>query len=103
MKFKGIKVIIGLSCLVFIFLLMSSVLAAEEPEEEHNLGQDFTKPLKRLDIRYEFEKNTGDQEQSTMKLRADVPFNLENGWKMSMRFDLPLVRSNVVSLDNPKR
>jgi hypothetical protein len=71
-------------------------------EEEVNTGQDFTKPLTRFDIRYKYQNTTGDTETSLWTFRVDKPFVLNDGWKLSTRFDLPLIYSDVASLDNPR-
>jgi hypothetical protein len=32
---------------------------------------------------------------------VDTPFLLDDGWKLSTRFDVPFIYSDVPSLDNP--
>jgi hypothetical protein len=63
--------------------------------EEVNTGQDITKPVRRLDIRFQY-TNAGDistpskeftPDVYTTTLRLDVPFDLGGGYKISTRFD----------------
>jgi len=75
--------------------------AKDDAKEEVNTGQDFTKPLNRFDIRYKYQQTTGDFDTSLTTFRLDAPFRLKDGWQLSTRFDLPLVRSDVPSWDNP--
>ncbi len=69
-------------------------------EEEVNTGQDFAKPLTRFDIRLKTQQS-GDVDTLFWTFRVDKPFPLDNGWKLSTRFDLPLVYSEAPSRDNP--
>ena len=75
--------------------------AQDKTKEEINTGQDITKPLSRFDIRLKFQQTTGNYDTSMTTLRLDVPFKFKSGWQLSTRFDLPLVRSDVPSRDNP--
>ena len=87
--------------IIVLLLLVLPVMAQEQAEEEVNTGQDFTKPLTRFDIRYKYQQTTGDLETSLLTLRVDKPFILDGGWKLSTRFDVPFIYSDVPSLDNP--
>src|SRR3990172_9030848 len=90
-----------LCLLLLICYMCQGIFAQDETKEEVNTGQDFAKPLSRFDIRYKFQQTTGDFDTSLMTLRLDTPFRMESGWQLSTRFDLPLIRSDVTSLDNP--
>ena len=76
--------------------------AQNNTKEEINTGQDITKPLSRFDIRLKFQQTTGNYDTAMTTLRLDVPFKFKNGWQLATRFDLPLVRSDVPSRDNPR-
>lgn len=87
--------------LLMICFMCQNVFAQEKVEEEVNTGQDPTKPLSRFDIRYKYQQTTGDYDTSFTTLRLDKPIKLDDGWQLYSRFDLPLVRSDVPSQDNP--
>jgi len=87
--------------LLMICFVCPAVFAQDEAKEEINTGQDITKPLSRFDVRYKYKQTTGDYDTSLTTLRLDKPFMLDGGWQLSTRFDLPLVRSDVPSRDNP--
>ena len=74
---------------------------AEEAKKEVNTGQDFTKPLTRLDIRQKYQWLASDRHTATTTLRFDKPFVLDSKWVLATRFDLPLMATDVVSGDNP--
>lgn len=84
-----------------VCFICPGVFAQDEAKEEVNTGQDVTKPLSRFDIRYKYQQTTGDFDTSLTTLRLDAPFRLKDGWQLSTRFDMPLVRSDVPSRDNP--
>ncbi|MEP6671189.1 MAG: hypothetical protein ABJF10_18655 [Chthoniobacter sp.] len=89
------------------FLLSVSFLAlgpwthgrAEEPP---NNDEDFTRPLKRFDLRYQFQDKAGGTGQSTFILRRDQPIRLSKDWKLATRLDVPFVLSNGTGRDNPQ-
>ncbi len=74
-----------------------------DSKEEVNTGQDFTKPLTRLDIRQKYQDLPDAKDGYTTTFRVDKPFVLnEAGWVLSLRTDLPLTVNDVVSRDNPR-
>lgn len=77
--------------------------AAAGEEEEPNNGQDMTRPLTRVDIRYEYQNGPGSQydDMHIMTLRMDKPFKLAPTWSLATRFDIPFMATNRQSLDNP--
>jgi hypothetical protein len=96
-------------------LVRKTVLAAALPtlaaiaagpargEEEVNNGQDPTKPLTRIDLRYQYQNAppaTNDNVHIVTP-RADKPFPLGGGWSLSGRVDLPLFVTEIVNPDNP--
>ena len=87
--------------ILFIILLVciSPVIFAREGAI--NIGEDFTRPLDRIDIRYKYQQKTGQVDQSSITLRRDAHWMLESDWKFSTRFDIPFSRTNAASSDNP--
>jgi hypothetical protein len=86
------------------FTLCSPALAQEAspasaPEEE-NSGQDPTRPVTRFDIRLKYQSSPDGHESQLLTLRADKPFELKDGWKLSTRVDAPIVRSNAMTPQN---
>ena len=75
---------------------------AQDAEKEVNTGQDFTKPLTRVDIRQKYQDLPNARNAWVTTFRADKPVILnEKGWVLSLRADLPLVANDVQSADNP--
>jgi hypothetical protein len=83
-----------------VVLLGGTVWAAEE---EVNNGQDPTKPLTRMDVRYQYQNLPPDDHDNAhiFTPRADRPFTLAPGVRLGTRIDLPLFLTDAVSLDNP--
>ena len=77
--------------ILFITLLVSISSVVWARLEAVNTGEDFTRPLDRFDIRYKYQQTTSDTDKSVMTFRLDAPFQLEDGWKFSTRFDMPIV------------
>ncbi len=76
---------------------------AQERSGELNPGQDFTKPLTRLDLRLKYQQvQHGDSRSTFATARADIPFDLEGGWEFALRADLPYGWSDVPSGGNPE-
>jgi len=88
----------GITMAILAIALSGAAFAAEE---EHNNGQDFTKPLTRFDVRYQYERvNIEEHNNDFLTLRADKPLPVAKDWLLSTRLDLPLVLTNVKSPDN---
>jgi hypothetical protein len=68
--------------------------------EAENSGQDPARPVRRFDIRLQYQQIDDDLEAVISTLRMDWPFPLGDGWKLSTRIDVPLTTNNVPSLDN---
>lgn len=102
MKVKKGKILIILIAVLF----MGSVctFAAESNKaEEINTGQDFTRPLLRLDLRQQSRQITGGTDSFTTTLRLDVPVPLDQGKSglFYYRMDVPLTASDAAGRDNP--
>jgi hypothetical protein len=80
---------------------LSCAAYAQSPEHAENTGQDPTQPVTRVDIRAKFIDQPGGHESEVLTLRADRPFSLGGGWKLSTRFDLPFMGNDTLSPDNP--
>lgn len=67
-----------------------------------NTGQDFTRPLTRLDIRQKYDALPGGNESYAATLRIDKPIVLNKArWIICLRVDLPRVENNVPTANNP--
>ncbi len=74
--------------------------------EEVNTGQDPTRPVTRVDVRFKYHESDhravdGDSVQ-VLTLRADWMVPLGGGWVLGLRGDLPLSWDDTPSLDNPR-
>lgn len=84
-----------------IILLCGVVTGLRAEDNDPNNGEDLTRPLPRFDFRFQYQDKGGGVEQSTFLLRRDQPIPLNERWKISTRFELPLVLSNNSGRDNP--
>lgn len=81
--------------LIFLCVIIPQFTQSDEQIIDHtintniNNGQDFTRPLTRLDLRFKYRKENNDTHSETFTLRTDKPISLKNGWILSTRFDLP--------------
>lgn len=85
---------------VFRMSLAGSIAAEEEPV---NNGQDFTKPITRLDIRYQYQSLGGGVENHHTIFRVDMPIPLDGGKSglLYLRADMPIEYGDAPSSDNP--
>ena len=75
---------------------------AQQKTGEVNTGQDFTKPLTRVDLRLKHQQiEDGESHNTVATARTDIPFALGGGWQFALRADLPYAWSDVPSGDNP--
>jgi hypothetical protein len=83
-------------------IAMGFSLAAHAAEEVNN-GQDPTKPLTRIDLRYQYQNAPPASNDNVHILtpRADKPFPLGGGWSVATRVDLPMFHTQTVNPDNP--
>ncbi len=85
---------------------VAGALEDPAPAEEYNDGQDPTRPLWRVDLRYRVQQFTSDRDQHLGTLRIDMPVNIDEskgpaGGMIYTRIDIPFAYTNVVGLDNP--
>lgn len=78
---------------------------AKAPREEVNTGQDPTRPVTRLDARFKYveldHKAVGGDSAQILTLRADRAVPLRGDWALALRGDIPMVRDDTPSADNP--
>jgi hypothetical protein len=72
-----------------------------EEEVKINNGEDLTRPLTRFDFRTKYQDLKDGARALTFTFRVDKPFQFDNGWSVSTRFDFPLTLKNAVANDNP--
>jgi hypothetical protein len=82
-----------------------AVLDANTPAEEYNDGQDPTRPLWRVDLRYRYQKTTGDTEAHIGTFRIDMPVAIDKekgipGGAIYTRLDIPVAYTNQMGTDN---
>lgn len=63
-------------------------------------GNDVVHPIQRIDLRVEVTSKEDTDELATT-LRYTRPQPIGGGWTVNLRGDLPFVRNNEVSIDNP--
>ena len=93
-----------------LWLASTSQAVATDPTQqktsaqELNNGDDFTRPLNLLQLRFEYSTAPGTPRQVTsdiLTLRADRQIKLAPNWQLALRTDLPLVAKNPITSDNP--
>jgi hypothetical protein len=84
-------------------LMALSFITPVGAEEEVNNRQDFTPPLARFDVRFQYQNSPPSDNDNgyITTLRVDKPFRLGNAWSLVTRFDLPFFLTDAVSTDNP--
>lgn len=89
--------------LLFLCCVAGTSSSAEE-EASVNNGQDMTRPLARFDLRYEYQNAPGSKNDNVnvTTFRIDKSFALSEKWLLSTRLDVPVMVSDVKSLDNPR-
>jgi hypothetical protein len=84
--------------------------ATSSQDQAENTGDDFIRPLKLLQLLYEYETAPGSGSHKgticevttdIMKLRSDHRIDLSNQWALALRADLPLLAKNPITSDNP--
>jgi len=90
-----------------ILVLLSLVLsansfAAEVGENQQiNNGQDITRPLARVDTRYQYQLLKEGRSKNIFTLRSDYPIVMNDFWGIGLRVDLPSDLTNKVTADEP--
>ena len=77
---------------------------AQAESEDINNGQDMTKPIMRVDLRYEYQNSPHLSESKDdahiVTIRMDKPFDISPRWKLATRLDLPVMFTDRISKDN---
>src|SRR5262245_27872806 len=96
---QGARSILLVAALAAAGLLSGAVGGAEEV----NNGQDPTRPLARLDLRYQYQNAPPATNDNVHIItpRADKPSPLGGGWSLATRIDVPLFVTDVINPDNP--
>jgi hypothetical protein len=63
-------------------------------DQETNNGEDATRPLSRFDLRMLYQRGGNSTDAISYVLRYDHPIELQRGWMLATRFDLPVHISN---------
>jgi hypothetical protein len=81
--------------------------AGQDPDYN---GEDFTRPVTRFDLRFEYNASPGSGptqgsiqrvDTGIAALRAEREINLDAHWKLGLLTELPLVVNNAITSDNP--
>ena len=70
---------------------LSPELPPAPKDERLNTGQDFTRPLLRVELLDQYLDMAGDAWSNSFTLRIGVPFDLNKGWKVALRAELPYI------------
>jgi hypothetical protein len=68
-----------------------------------NNGEDATRPVPRLDIKYEFAALPHNAHQDTLTFRGGYKVRFSRTLEVGLRIDFPLVYGNVAAADNPDK
>jgi hypothetical protein len=84
------------------FVLPAAVFATEVGENQQiNNGQDITRPLSRIDARYQYQLLKEGRSKNIFTLRSDYPIVMNDFWGIGLRVDLPSDLTNKVTADEP--
>lgn len=78
----------------------SAAIAQEAPGASSASGNDVAQPIQRMDLRGEISSKE-DSDEFTTTLRYARPQPIGGGWTVNLRADLPVVRNDEVTTDNP--
>lgn len=84
--------------IAFFLWINCDGMAASADEKAPNVGQDFTQPLGRIDLRWTYQNRVAKQEYHDLTLRLEQPYRLSEQWTLNTRFDLPVVYKNLTGL-----
>jgi hypothetical protein len=84
------------------FIFPAAVFAANVGENRQiNNGQDITRPLSRVDARYQYQLLKAGRSKNIFTLRSDRPIAFNDSWGIGLRADLPLDITNKVTAEEP--
>jgi len=78
-----------------------SAATLKAQDEPANNGQDFTRPVRRVDVLSTYADKEGSAWSESMTLRAGLPIDLPGGWVVSLRAEQPYTWIDGVSTNNP--
>ena len=81
----------------------SEEFANAQEQADYN-GDDATRPLNLLQLRYTYKTAPGTTREvttNTLTLRADRRIDLSPDWQFAFRTDLPMLATNPITSDNP--
>ncbi len=76
---------------IILFVLPGVMGISEADDKVPNEGQDFTRPLRRLDLRWNYSDEFDGALSHFFTLRGDHPVQLSKTWQQNFRFDMPVV------------
>jgi hypothetical protein len=84
-------------------LMALSFITPAGAKEEVSNRQDFTPPLTRVDVRFQYRNSPPSDHDNgyITTLRVDKPFRLGKAWSLATRLDLPFFITDAISADNP--
>lgn len=74
--------------------------AAAASDSAENSGQDPANPVRRFDVRLQYQRIGDGLNAWILTPRVDMPFQIGNGWRLNTRVDAPIMLSDVPSAEN---
>jgi hypothetical protein len=98
-KKRAVNLFAAAICCLMAFSFNAPVWAEEEVSNRH----DFTPPLTRVDVRFQYQNAPPSDNDNgyITTLRVDKPFRLGKAWSLATRLDLPFFVTDAMSTDNP--
>ena len=82
-------------CTLLLFVLLATIGITGADDKVPNEGQDFSRPLRRLDLNWNYNDEFDGAVTQTLTLRGDHPIQLSKAWQQNFRFDLPAVYNRL--------
>ncbi len=96
MKFKSSELSNRCTFLtVLLFVLLSTTGHARTDDNVPNEGQDFSRPLRRLDLSWNYNDEFEGALSHVFTLRGEHPLQLSETWQQNFRFDMPVVLNRL--------
>jgi len=91
----------AVASLFFSTMFTLSVTSLSAQEGQVNNGQDFTKPVRRVDLLSTYADMAGNAWSQSVALHAGLPVPLPDGWVASLRAEQPYTWIKGVNRNNP--